>query len=871
MINVFHIARNVMLSYKIACIILLFFLSVIPAVARNVIRQIADTDSVKYSITYYDDRIGVELWHVTKIIEDAKGMIWFGSWNGLIRYDGYDFTSFKTKPGDGNDVRTDRIRNIISDTDVLKGSKSACGNIYCRMDDNLFLFDTTSGLFSPVADNIKQQVQSAMHDDEKKYIRKYDLQCNDTVIRGITVDLQDSYGNIWVKNANGLYRISKHNTPWRKIDGLPDDVVRMMYKERDGTIWIALRDARSIARLSPDLRLEGFLGADGRIHKAPVNFVSAYSMLEDRKGNLWIGTKPDGLYRLRKRHSVAGAIEYDVEHIVPANMPQVGELSIYDIQEDQKGRIWLGTFGNSLCMIANPDAAKERIAVINVGEKNSAYPTEAAKVRRINIMKDGTLLAVTTTGLAVSENIYKEGAVGGKWTYHTREANRNASLTTSATTDIVFMNNGMAAVSTESGGIGLINNEELRNDKLELQHVTTANGLISDIVQALYVIDDTQLLLQQNDHLTIMDVRNKELLTFLPAFWGATLRFADARPILVKEKRLLLSLENGAVVVPLSALKKPADSPQIALTEVSIAGLPADYCSGFSDTILLSSSQRSLSMKYATLDYRNSKNIWYVTRMDGERWSKPTLNREITFYNLDPGEHLLEIRSTNAMGQWTQNTKKLTIIVEPKFFETWYGQFLLYLLIAAVITGVVYTYFYIRTIKRQRRDTLAAYLMLVEEKERAQIIHEKNMSEAAETVAEQPVRNAEQPAVAPQPTVEVLSPHMSQEDRAFMQRLVNFVNENMSNSGISVQDMAEATAMSRSSLNRKMHTLLGVTPADFLREARMKRACELLRTSGQSTSDIAYACGFSDPKYFSKTFKMSQGMSPRSFREQTKG
>jgi ligand-binding sensor domain-containing protein len=173
MINVFHIARNVMLSYKIACIILLFFLSVIPAVARNVIRQIADTDSVKYSITYYDDRIGVELWHVTKIIEDAKGMIWFGSWNGLIRYDGYDFTSFKTKPGDGNDVRTDRIRNIISDTDVLKGSKSACGNIYCRMDDNLFLFDTASGLFSPVADNIKQQVQSAMHDDEKKYIRKY--------------------------------------------------------------------------------------------------------------------------------------------------------------------------------------------------------------------------------------------------------------------------------------------------------------------------------------------------------------------------------------------------------------------------------------------------------------------------------------------------------------------------------------------------------------------------------------------------------------------------------------------------------------------------------------------------------------------------
>ena len=88
----------------------------------------------------------------------------------------------------------------------------------------------------------------------------------------------------------------------------------------------------------------------------------------------------------------------------------------------------------------------------------------------------------------------------------------------------------------------------------------------------------------------------------------------------------------------------------------------------------------------------------------------------------------------------------------------------------------------------------------------------------------------------------------------------------MGDSSIGVQDMAEAAAMSRSSLNRKMHTLLGVTPADFLREARMKRACELLRTTGRTTSDIAYACGFSDPKYFSKTFKASQGMSPKDFR-----
>ena len=119
-----------------------------------------------------------------------------------------------------------------------------------------------------------------------------------------------------------------------------------------------------------------------------------------------------------------------------------------------------------------------------------------------------------------------------------------------------------------------------------------------------------------------------------------------------------------------------------------------------------------------------------------------------------------------------------------------------------------------------------------------------------------------------EPAVEILMPRMTPEDKAFMQRLVNFVKENMGDSSIGVQDMAEAAAMSRSSLNRKMHTLLGVTPADFLREARMKRACELLRTTGRTTSDIAYACGFSDPKYFSKTFKKKVGVTPTEYREQ---
>ena len=113
-------------------------------------------------------------------------------------------------------------------------------------------------------------------------------------------------------------------------------------------------------------------------------------------------------------------------------------------------------------------------------------------------------------------------------------------------------------------------------------------------------------------------------------------------------------------------------------------------------------------------------------------------------------------------------------------------------------------------------------------------------------------------------------PHISEEDNTFMRRLMTFVDENLGNSSIGVDEMASATATSRSSLNRKTKSLLGVTPADFLKEARMKRACQQLLDTSKGVNDIAYSCGFSDPKYFSKCFKASIGMSPSEYRNSRK-
>jgi len=80
-----------------------------------------------------------------------------------------------------------------------------------------------------------------------------------------------------------------------------------------------------------------------------------------------------------------------------------------------------------------------------------------------------------------------------------------------------------------------------------------------------------------------------------------------------------------------------------------------------------------------------------------------------------------------------------------------------------------------------------------------------------------------------------------------MQRVMRFVEERLGDSDANISEMAEATATSLSGLNRKMKIIVGLTPADFLREARIKRACQLLRNSGENVSEIATIAVFPIP------------------------
>ena len=102
-------------------------------------------------------------------------------------------------------------------------------------------------------------------------------------------------------------------------------------------------------------------------------------------------------------------------------------------------------------------------------------------------------------------------------------------------------------------------------------------------------------------------------------------------------------------------------------------------------------------------------------------------------------------------------------------------------------------------------------------------------------------------------------------DQEFINSLENAVIENLENNNFSVIELAQHFGMSRTSLYMKLKNLVDLSPQDFIIHTRLKHAKTLLIKGDISIKEVAYSSGFSNPKYFSTSFKKFYGMSPSKF------
>jgi signal transduction histidine kinase/ligand-binding sensor domain-containing protein/DNA-binding response OmpR family regulator len=115
--------------------------------------------------------------------------------------------------------------------------------------------------------------------------------------------------------------------------------------------------------------------------------------------------------------------------------------------------------------------------------------------------------------------------------------------------------------------------------------------------------------------------------------------------------------------------------------------------------------------------------------------------------------------------------------------------------------------------------------------------------------------------------IRVLSPEVEMEsaDEKLLNRIVSYLEENLTNSQLSVESLSKEIGMSRSSLYSKLLELTGQTPVEYIRSYRLDKAAMLMEKSDLTIAEIAYQVGFSTPNYFTKAFKSKFNMSPSEF------
>lgn len=107
---------------------------------------------------------------------------------------------------------------------------------------------------------------------------------------------------------------------------------------------------------------------------------------------------------------------------------------------------------------------------------------------------------------------------------------------------------------------------------------------------------------------------------------------------------------------------------------------------------------------------------------------------------------------------------------------------------------------------------------------------------------------------------------LTKADQNFIKKLTDFMEQEMSNGELTVDMLAEATCMGRSSFFNKLKNLIGISPSEFIQQMRVKRAARLIEENQYTMAEISTLVGINDPHYFSRYFKKVYGITPTEYK-----
>lgn len=303
---------------------------------------------------------------VTCIFQDSRGFMWFGTRDGLNKYDGYKFTIYKEDPEKEGSLSNSNVFDILEDEK---------GNIWvATWGGGLNVYDRTKGFFRSFRHNENDSTSisnDALHclaiDGDDLWIgtniglNKFNVKTetftrylnnpdDSTSLSNNKMEsiLLDSKGNIWVGTIGGLNLYNKESDNFIRFTHQPgvatslsNDRVFSLFEDSKENLWVGTYGG-GLNKLNKNTKeFTAYKNQPNDPFSLSHNVVKAIE--EDENGSLWIGTENGGLNIFDKKTQRFISHTHDEKDI-----ESLRNNSIYSIYKDQKGNMWIGTYSGGI-------------------------------------------------------------------------------------------------------------------------------------------------------------------------------------------------------------------------------------------------------------------------------------------------------------------------------------------------------------------------------------------------------------------------------------------------------------------------------------------------------------------------------------------
>jgi signal transduction histidine kinase/ligand-binding sensor domain-containing protein/CheY-like chemotaxis protein/AraC-like DNA-binding protein len=621
------------------------------------------TDGTIKTISY---RAGEPL---TTLYEDKKGCLWIApEKEGVVRFDPADlsFNYYFQK----NTDRLNKPRNPLS---VLEDNN---GIIWVHMKGGGFgYYDEATRSFSYILNTPDAGSASLPATNYRVHY--------------------DSSGVFWLTtNERQLIRILLQSNVFEQqlLVEQPvskfDNEVRGICYDNKNRLWLGAKNGK-VYLYQHGKRINGFF--DNEPAEGPG---MVYAILQDSRGNIWLGTKGNGLYKavpVNKEET-----RYHLIHYLPgkANTNSLPCNDIYALLEDRQGRMWIGSFDKGLFLIqGNADSIK----FVQSGDAFKNYPKEVFnKIRHLALDGAGNIWVGTTNGLLLLNADDRQSRVYRYAAYRKIPGDRQSL----GNNDIQFIyrdSKNRMWLATSGGGFCMAAGNQPFTS-LTFKNYTTKDGMPNNYVLGCAEDQLANLWIATENGLSRFNPENESFRNYDSYYGLARVGFSEAAVCRsMQGDRLFYGSNRGYISFEPGRINNNNNriAANIAFTSLRInneqvqpglnALLKEDI--NYVSDLTLRYNQNIINIDYAMLDTRAGSRHALVYRLLGfdSTWHDDIRQRRATYTNLPPGHYVFEVKSATNDLYLNTPYRQLAITILPPPWKTGWAYLVYALFLAALL------------------------------------------------------------------------------------------------------------------------------------------------------------------------------------------